>query len=656
MAKPQPNSETISKAILSMQSVTKSYGAQAILKDISLTLHEGDRVGLIGRNGSGKSTLLKLLVGLEEVDEGLITRAQELRVAMLGQHNEYDEGETVGKILESSTYEVRKLLEEYHGLTHEIAEMPSGSPETNALAERIEELHHSLDLAGAWNVEQDIKKITVALNLPAGGRKVGSLSGGELRRLALAAALIKHPDLLLLDEPTNHIDSSSVEWIEQFLASYSGTCIIVTHDRYFLDRVASRIVEIDFGKLYAFPGNYGEFLEKKTAFDEHEERAESNKNRLLRKELAWLRAGAKARTTKQKARIQRYDELAGQGPLRKHKEMSFEIPVTERLGKDVVRAHLAARVIDEKVLFTDFSFIIRKGMRIGILGPNGCGKTTLLRMLMGQDKPNAGKVKIGDSVRFLYLDQKQDVIDPSKTILEHVSNGATHWDVGEKRIFVSGYLERFLFDRASVRMPMSNLSGGERNRINLAKRLLQGGNVLVLDEPTNDLDLPTLRILEDAIEVFDGCVLIVSHDRYFLNRLCTDILVFEEDGKIVHIAGNYDNYLLYREHHDLMKKNAAARTAKTKQSQNLGPKPKNRKLTWKENNELENIDSEIAETEQKIGNLESLINSPGFYERDYEEAQETLNALEEAKSRLEGLFSRWVELEDIKSLSEGSDK
>jgi len=643
---------SVGKALLSVQNIVKGYGAQPVLDRISLTIHEGDRIGFIGRNGSGKSTLMRILSGQDTPEEGLVTRTQGLRVALLSQQCMLDRDLRVEVALDQAAAESRKLLDDYHAVMERMAHIAHDSPDYDRLHEHAADLQHAIDVADAWNLPQLIKRVSVALDLPEPERVLGSLSGGELRRVDLATKLIQHPDVLMLDEPTNHIDTRSVEWIEQFLQSYTGSCVLVTHDRFFLDRAVNRIVELEFNKIYSFPGNYSKFLEYKAVLETSIAQAEDNRLSFLRRELDWVRRGPKARGTKAKARMDRYQETVDQGPPQKHREFMFEIPEPGPLGKTVLEARDVYGGYDGHDLIQGFNLVMQKGMRIGILGPNGAGKSTLLRLLLGKQEPRKGKIIVGELTQFLYVPQTHEDVPPEQTIIQFVSNGMNHWEVNKRRISVPGYLERFLFDRAALYSPMGNLSGGERNRLVMAKQLLRGGNFLVLDEPTNDLDLYTLRVLEETIEAFQGCCLIVSHDRYFLNRVCTHMLIFEEDGKIVQIAGNYDDYVLYVERREEDRRAASADVRATPKEPvkpiPVVPVAAGRKLTYSEKRELEGMEAAILAAEDHVRALEEGLAAPGFYEQPHAAVQAAIGELNAAKSLVASLYARWEELEQIR--------
>ncbi|GMW01143.1 MAG: energy-dependent translational throttle protein EttA [Candidatus Hydrogenedentota bacterium] len=633
--------------VLSVLAVTKVFGIQPILDSASFTVHEGDRIGLIGRNGTGKSTLMKLIAAMDVPDTGNITRKQGLRVAFVQQECPFPLDVSVGEILGGIVGEVQALLTRYHELADSIATVPHDSPEHDRMALEMSELHHTLDVTDAWHSTEQFNRIKNALKLPDSSRTIGTLSGGERRRVDLACALLKHPDLLLLDEPTNHIDVDSVQWMESFLATYEGSCILVTHDRYFLDRICTRIVELENAKLTAYPGNYGAYLERKALLEEQAAREEANRQAALRRELAWMQRQPKARATKAKAREDRFYEMEAAKPAKIKATSAFLTQEPERLGKTILDVEKISKSIAGKELFRDLSFKLHKGIRVGIVGPNGAGKTTLLRVLMGDDSTDKGKIVTGFNTAFIYVDQTHEDVPPDKTILDYVSGGAREIEVAGNKIYLPSYLERFLFDGSALRMAMGKLSGGERKRVDLAKKLLRGGNVLVLDEPTNDLDLQTLRVLEEFVAGFEGCGLIVSHDRYFLNRVCTHLIVFEGEGEVAWIVGAWDDYLLYKANRETRKQ--VERNTEPKQSVPVKDPDTNqpRKLTYQERKELGGMERSIESAESEVSRIETAISAPGFFQGDQTVVRETLAALETARKRVELLYSRWHELESL---------
>lgn len=636
------------KAVLSAREICHSYGSQPVLDNISMTVHEGDRIGLIGRNGCGKSTLLKIMAGLITPDGGEVIRRQGISIALLQQQCPLDESLSVDAALKLAVAPAQGRVDQYHALLERMGELSETDPVYLDLAHQIHDLQHRIDLENGWNLDQEIRRISMALGLVAADRTLGSLSGGELRRVDLAHKLLQHPDVLILDEPTNHIDTRSVEWIERFLEQYEGSCVLVTHDRFFLDRIVNRIVEIEFNKIYSFPGSYARFLDYKLQVEASEAQTENNRLALMRRELAWYRRGAKARSTKQKARIDRFLDVQEQGPPLKHREFVFEIPEPARLGKTILEARDITFSLGDRDLIKNFTMIMQPEMRVGIIGPNGAGKTTLLKVLMGEGRPRKGKVIIGENTRFLYVDQNHEDVDRNVSIIDHVADGARHMDVGKRRLHIPSYLGNFLFDGNAMEMPIGKLSGGEFNRLDMVKKLLRGGNFLMLDEPTNDLDLYTLRVLEETIENFAGCAMIVSHDRYFLNRVCTHILVFEPEGKLVLLPGNYDDYLLYSSNRVVEQKAEARKAAQTASPVAETKKPVAR-LTYNEKRELDNIETAIAEAEERARALEAVVQEPTLYEKGHEAVQKALADLQEAQTRVEELFARWEELEQRNS-------
>lgn len=635
----------IPKAVLSAREISHSYGSQPVLEGISMTVNEGDRIGLIGRNGCGKSTLLKVMAGLLTPDGGDVIRRQGISIALLEQQCPLDENLIVDEALKLAVAPAQARVDEYHALLEQMGGLSDTDPLYTDLAHTIHDLQHRIDLENGWNLDQEIRRISMALGLVAADRNLGSLSGGELRRVDLAHKLLQHPDVLILDEPTNHIDTRSVEWIERFLEQYEGSCVLVTHDRFFLDRIVNRIVEIEFNKIYSFPGSYARFLEYKLQVESSEAQTEGNRLALMRRELAWYRRGAKARSTKQKARIDRFLDVQEQGPPLRHREFVFEIPEPTRLGKTILEARDITFSLGDRDLIKNFTLIMQPEMRVGIIGPNGAGKTTLLKVLMGEGRPRKGKVIIGENTRFLYVDQNHDDVDRSMSILDHVSDGARYWEVGKRRVYIPAYLGNFLFDGNALDMPIGQLSGGEFNRLDMVKKLLRGGNFLMLDEPTNDLDLYTLRVLEETIESFQGCAMIVSHDRYFLNRVCTHILVFEPEGKLILLPGNYDDYLLYCSNRAVEQKAEVRKVAQAVQAE---PKKSNGKLTYNEKRELDGLETAIAAAEDRMRAFEVVVHDPALYEKGRESVEKALADLQAAQASVEGLFARWEELEHRK--------
>jgi len=634
------------KAVLTAHEICHSYGSQPVLDNISMTVHEGDRIGLIGRNGCGKSTLLKIMAGLMLPESGEVIQRQGISVALLQQQCPLDESLSVEEALKLAVAPAQARVDEYHRLLEEMGGLSDADPRYADLSHTIHDLQHTIDLENGWNLEQEIRRISMALGLVAAERNLGSLSGGELRRVDLAHKLLQHPDVLILDEPTNHIDTRSVEWIERFLEQYQGSCVLVTHDRFFLDRIVNRIVEIEFNKIYSFPGSYARFLDYKLQVEVSEAQAENNRLALIRRELAWYRRGAKARSTKQKARIDRFLDVQEQGPPLKHREFVFEIPEPTRLGKTILEARDITFALGDRDLIKNFTMIMQPEMRVGIIGPNGAGKTTLLKVLMGEGRPRKGKVIIGENTRFLYVDQNHEDVDRTRSIIDHVADGARHMDVGKRRLHIPSYLGNFLFDSNAMEMPIGQLSGGEFNRLDMVKKLLRGGNFLMLDEPTNDLDLYTLRVLEETIENFDGCAMIVSHDRYFLNRVCTHILVFEPEGKLVLLPGNYDDYLLYCSHRAEEQKAEARKVAPPAPVES---KKAGAKLTYNEKRELDAMEMTIAEAEDRVRELELVVQDPTLYEKGREIVEQALAELQAAQTRVEELFARWEDLEHRKN-------
>jgi len=535
------NTNAPDKIIYSMVGVGKVYGTKSVLKDIYLSYFYGAKIGVLGLNGSGKSTLLKIMAGLDTEILGHTTISPGFTVGFLPQEPKLDPGKTVRAIVEEGMAETVALLKEYEDITARFAE-PMSDDEMNALLARQGDVQDRLDAAEAWDLDSRLQMAMDALGCPPGDTSISVLSGGELRRVALCRLLLQAPDILLLDEPTNHLDANTVAWLEQHLQRYAGTVIAVTHDRYFLDNVAGWILELDRGQGIPWKGNYSSWLDQKSKRLEQEEKSESERRRALQRELEWIHTSQKARQAKGKARLNAYEQLANQSTEKLQRELEIFIPPGPRLGDIVIQATGVTKGFGHRVLFEDMNFLLQPGAILGIVGPNGAGKTTLFRMLVGQESPDAGTLRIGETVQIAYADQSRSTLDADKSVWDAISDGQDTIDLGKIKVNSRAYVGRFNFSGTDQQKPVSNLSGGERNRVHLARVLRSGANVLLLDEPTNDLDVNTLRALEDALVNFAGCALIISHDRWFLDRVATHILAFEDDGKVIWCEGNFDAY------------------------------------------------------------------------------------------------------------------
>jgi len=531
------------KVIFAMEGVSKTFTpGKKVLNNIWLSFFYGAKIGVLGLNGSGKSTLLKLIAGKDSNYEGRISFDQDYKIGRLEQEPELEETKTVREVVEEGVQEIVDLMKEYEEINLKFSE-PMGDDEMNQLIEKQGELMEQLDHHNAWELDNRLNTALEALRCPPDDAPIKVLSGGERRRVALARLLLSNPDILLLDEPTNHLDAESVHWLEQYLKNFPGTVIAVTHDRYFLDNVAGWILELDRGEGIPWKGNYSSWLEQKAKRLEQEEKAESKRRKTLERELEWIRMAPKARQAKGKARLNAYDKLAGEEAKAKEAKLEIYIPPGPRLGDAVIDADGLTKSFDDRVLFEDLSFSIPKNAVVGIIGPNGVGKSTLFRMIMGREQPDKGSIDIGDTVEISYVDQNHEQLqNKEQTVYDAISEGNEFIEVGNTSINARAYLSRFNFAGADQQKKVGMLSGGERNRLQLAMTLREGGNVLLLDEPTNDIDVNTLRALEDALDNFAGCVLVISHDRWFIDRLATHILSFEDEANVVFFEGNYSQY------------------------------------------------------------------------------------------------------------------
>jgi len=536
----------MAKYVYTMRRVGKVVPPKrVIIKNISLNFFAGAKIGVLGLNGSGKSTLLRIMAGIDKDFEGEATPMPGLRIGLLQQEPQLDAAKDVRGNIEEGLGETIALVAQFNAISDRFAK-PLEDAEMNRLLEQQGELQAKIDAAGGWEIERKLELAADALRLPPWEADVGRLSGGERRRVALCRLLLSEPDMLLLDEPTNHLDALSVQWLEQFLERYPGTVVAVTHDRYFLDNVAGWILELDRGTGIPWEGNYSSWLEQKEQRLELEAKQEAAHVKTMKEELEWVRANPKARQAKSKARLARFEELASQEFQKRNETNEIYIPPGPLLGKQVVEAESLRKSFGDKLLFDGLSFSLPPGGIVGVIGPNGAGKTTLFRMLVGQEKPDAGSLRIGDTVKLAYVDQSRDTLDPANTVWEEISDGADNIQVGDYSTSSRTYVARFNFRGADQQKRVGALSGGERNRVHLAKVLRGGGNVLLLDEPTNDLDVETLRALESALLDFPGCAVVISHDRWFLDRVATHILAFQGDSQAVWFEGNYADYIADR--------------------------------------------------------------------------------------------------------------
>ena len=529
------------KIIYSMIGVSKYYDKKPILKDIYLSYFYGAKIGVLGLNGSGKSSLLRILAGVDKEYNGETVLSPGHTVGLLEQEPKLDDKKTVRETVEEGVHQIVDALKEYNLINDKFAE-PLSDDEMNKLIVRQGEVQEKLEAWDAWDLDSRLEMAMDALRCPAGETPVNVLSGGEKRRVALCRLLLQKPDILLLDEPTNHLDAETVAWLEHHLQNYPGTIIAVTHDRYFLDNVAGWILELDRGQGIPWKGNYSSWLEQKKNRLQQEEKSESERQRTLQHELEWIRMSPKGRHAKGKARINSYEELLSRDTEKSFKELEIYIPPGPRLGNVVIEANKVDKAYGDNILIDGMSFSLPPGGIIGVIGPNGAGKTTLFRMITGLELADSGTFKIGETVKLAYVDQNRDVLDPSKNIWEVISGGDDTIQLGKRQVNSRGYVARFNFTGADQQKKVSMLSGGERNRVHLARMLKEEANVLLLDEPTNDLDINTLRALEEALENFAGCAVVISHDRWFLDRIATHMLAFEGDSKVVWFDGNYSEY------------------------------------------------------------------------------------------------------------------
>ncbi|NSB14757.1 ABC-F family ATP-binding cassette domain-containing protein [Clostridium beijerinckii] len=633
--------------IITLENISKNYSDKILLNNVSLGINDGDKIGLIGINGAGKSTFLKVVSGREEFFDGNIVKGKNVRIEYLDQNPLFDEDATVlEQIFKGDTKEM-KLLKRYEELLDKINSC--NGENFDSLNNELLKVQSEIDSLSLWDMESEAKTILNKLGIKNYSEKVRNLSGGQKKRIALACSLITPCDLLILDEPTNHLDSDSIEWLEEFLNSRKGALLMITHDRYFLDRVTNRIIELDRGNLYTYPGNYTAFLEKKIERIEVEQSQEEKKNALIRNELKWVRRGAKARTTKQKARLQRFDELVSEESIKRQEDVDISF-VGSRLGKKVVELYDISKSFGSKVIIKDFNYIFLRNDRIGIIGENGAGKTTLVNILRNKLPIDSGKIEIGDTVKIGCFAQDNSNMDPKLRVIDYVKEGGEYIPVEDgTKIMASTMCERFLFDSTMQYTPIEKLSGGERRRLHLLRVLMESPNFLILDEPTNDLDIETLKILEDFLDKFMGVIIVVSHDRYFLDRICTKIFSYEGNGYIKEYNGNYSDFLISKEiekiksveSNDKSGNEFAADKGKGFKEKTKDNKPK---FTFKEQKEYETIDEDIAKLEEKINSLEKEMAKNAS---NYGKLNELMHEKEEVQSELDNKYERWEYLNEI---------
>lgn len=626
--------------LITLENISKSYSEKTLLNNVSLGINDGDKIGIIGINGAGKSTLLKIVTGKDEFFDGSITKGKNVRIEFLSQSQDFQDDATVLEQIFKGDSKEMKLLRDYEETLESLNSSHSNFDELN---ERLIKLQGEIDGLNLWELDSEAKSILNKLGITKYEEKIKNLSGGQKKRVALASALITPCDLLVLDEPTNHLDSDSIEWLEEYLNSRKGALIMITHDRYFLDRVSNRIVELDRGKLYTYEGNYTAFLEKKMERIEIEEAQEEKRQSLIKKELKWVKRGAKARTTKQKARLQRFDELVNHEYVKRETdvEMSF---IGTRLGKKIIEINHINKSFDNKELIHDFSYIFTKEDRVGIIGNNGAGKTTLINMLKGALNPDSGEIEVGETVKIGCFSQDDSHMDHNLRVIDYVKEGGEYIPVADgTKITASTMCEKFLFDGTMQYTKIEKLSGGERRRLHLLRVLMEAPNVLLLDEPTNDLDINTLNILEDFLDSYIGVVVVVSHDRYFLDRVCNKIFAYEGNGEIETYNGNYSDYSIKVE---LKKANKEKEVKKEKKenTQRIRERDSRPKFSFKEQKEYEEISSVIENLENEIANIDKLMQENSA---SYSKLQELMTEKEKLEEELLYKYERYEYLEDL---------
>lgn len=628
--------------ILSLENVSKNYGIKPLFENVTIGLEDNNKIGIIGANGSGKTTFLRVVAGQESPDTGRIVRAQGKTLAYLAQNPPFDEEKTVLETIFAASGGVMKTIRDYETACHELA--LEYSDETLA---KISELQHQLEISGGWEIETNAKNVLTKLGITDTAAKMKTLSGGQRKRVALAHELITKPDILILDEPTNHLDADTIEWLEDYLRRYTGALLLVTHDRYFLDRVTNRIFEIDRGAIQPFAGNYAYYLEKKEEQDTLRATEGHKREQLIKKELAWLRRGAKARTRKSKHRIAAAYDLMAQPKEKAKAEIDIAIG-SKRLGTKIVEIDSVSKSYGGRKLIDNFSYLLKRDDRIGIIGANGSGKTTLLEIITNRTQPDSGEIEIGQTVQIGYYDQESRALKEDQRVIDYIKEVAEYVTTVEgAQITASQMLEKFLFPPAAQYSIIGNLSGGERRRLYLLRILMAQPNVLLLDEPTNDLDIPTLIALEEYLDDFGGALIVVSHDRYFLDRTIDTVFKFEKEGEIREFPGDYSAYLEITEREETENreviKTAENAVKNTAQNSPEPEKPKSAKLSFKEKRELETLDAQIPETEKRLAEIDRLL---AEHATDSYKLNELIGEQQKLNEKLELDMERWLELSE----------
>ncbi|RKZ98940.1 MAG: ABC transporter ATP-binding protein [Gammaproteobacteria bacterium] len=622
-------------ALLSLKQIIVSFGGPNLLDKVDFQLDRGERVCLVGRNGAGKSTLMKLIAGELTADGGEIL-GQGLKIARLEQEVPAGTEGSVFDVVAKGLGDIAPLLIEYHHVIHQLE-----TDSSDKVLAALEKAQHKLEAVDGWSVEQRVEAVISRLSLDP-DVEFSTLSGGMKRRVLLAQALVKEPDILLLDEPTNHLDISSITWLEEFLKSYGGTILFITHDRTFLQAIATRIVQLDRGQLVSFPGDYANYLQRREAMLEEEVQQNALFDKKLAQEEVWIRQGIKARRTRNEGRVRALEQLRRERGQRREKlgNVKMQLQDAERSGKLVIDAEYLTQSYDGRVLFKDFSTVIQRGDRIGVIGPNGCGKSTLLSILLGRAKPESGEVKLGTTLEVAYFDQLRSQLDENVSVVDNVGQGRDYVEINGASKHVIGYLQDFLFTPERARTPVRSLSGGERNRLLLAKLFTQPANLLVMDEPTNDLDAETLDLLEDLLMNYKGTLLLVSHDRTFLNNVATSTIVFDDDGEVREYVGGYDDWVHQRQQ-DKQAQTMKKTTAKTEKK----PVKKKSSLTYQEQLDLAELPKMIEQLEQKQAVLHETIGKPEFYQEAENKIAKTQQELDLITIELETAYERWDSLE-----------